>query len=166
MKSISALLSLAILSAWSPSARAAEEHLDDSFLIKTAACEHACIEIAKMGEKKATNAKVKDFATRMAKDHKLAYDRMGEVAKNRKVAIVAGFEKDTKAEVERLDKLSGAEFDREFLKWVITSHKDSIARFEAQSNNGKEEEIRKFAKDTLPGLRAYLKEAEELSKVI
>jgi len=164
MKSISAVLSLAVLAGWTWGAKADDQPLDKDFLIKTASCEHAAIEFAKMAEKKATSPKVKDFAARLAKDHQKCYDKLSEVSKNQKVAIVAGLEKDTKAEMERLDKLSGAEFDREFISGAIKGHKEFIARFEAQALNGKEEELRNFAKGTLPGLRAYLKEAEDLAK--
>jgi putative membrane protein len=161
-----ALLTVAAVAFWGGNVRAADQPLDNDFVIKTSSCEHACVEMAKMGEKQANSPKVKEFAARLAKDHQGCYDKLSEVIKNKKIVVVAGFEKDTKSEMDRISKLSGPDFDREFLKWVIASHKDAVARFEAQANNGKDADIAKFAKDTLSGIRAYLKEAEELANSI
>lgn len=164
MQRIFALATAVVVAFWSGSVRAADQPLDNDFLIKTSASEHACVEMAKMGEKQASAPKVKDFAGRLAKDHQKCYDKLSEAIKNKKVIVVAGFEKDTKSEMDRIGKLQGPDFDREWLKWIVASHKDAVARFEAQANNGKDADLARFAKDTLPGLRAYLKEAEDLSK--
>jgi putative membrane protein len=166
MRSISALTVVAILAFWSVPARADDKPLDNDFLIKTAACEHATIEIAKLGEKKASSAKVKDLASRLVKDHQSCYDKLSEVSKSRKLAIVAGFEKDTRADLDRLEKLQGSNFDREFLNWMIKMHSESLPRFEAQVKSGKEAEICSFAKATIPGLQAYLKESQEIAKTV
>jgi putative membrane protein len=159
-----ASLTVAAVAFWAGSTRAADQPLDNDFVIKASSCEHACVEMAKLGEKHASSPSVKDFASRLTRDHQGCYDKLSEVIKNKKIVVVAGFEKETKAELDRIGKLSGSDFDREFLKWVVAKHREAAGLFEAQAKNGKDADISKFAKDTVPGIRAYLKEAEELSK--
>jgi len=138
--------------------------LDDNFLIKVATCENAEIETGKLADKHAASPKVKEFGAQMVREHQQNYDKMATVIKNRKIGVVAGLEKDVRAEIDRLSKLNGAEFDREYLNCAIKAHQKAISMFENQANNGKNAEIRTFAKDTLPALKEHLKHAESLAK--
>lgn len=165
MKRISVLASIAAL-CFIGGARAddARNPLDDNFLVKVSTCENAEIETAKLADKRAQSAKVKEFASQMLQDHRKSYDKVAAVIKNRKIAVVAGFEKDAKAEIDRLSKLQGAEFDREFMECVIKDHKNAIAMFEHQANEGKDADTKNFAKETLPTLKEHLKMAQEIAK--
>jgi putative membrane protein len=138
--------------------------LDKDFLIKVASAHNAEIEISKLADKHAGSADVKDFANMLVKEHKSAYDQMGELLKNRKIGVVAGLEKETRDELKRLGKLEGAEFDREYLNCMIREHKTAIGIFENQAKNGQEADIRGYAQEMLPDLRKHLKKAEELAK--
>lgn len=138
--------------------------IDNDFLIKVATCNHAEVEYAKLADKRAGSAKVKDFAANLVGDHKTANDKLAELLKTRKVGVVAGLEKETREKVQRLAKLEGAEFDREFLKSVIQDHKEMIALVDNQVAKGQEADIRRYAKDSLPGLRKHLTTAQELEK--
>lgn len=167
MKHISALLSVAIVGCWFGTAHGADQRpLDDKFLIKVSSCENATVEISKLADKRAGSASVKEFAAQLVTDHQKCHERVAGIVKNRKIAIVSGLEKDVKENVDRLSKLNGAEFDREYLKWVIDTHKDAIATFENQADKGQDGDTRSFAKETLPHLRDHLKRAEELAKTI
>jgi putative membrane protein len=166
MRRIGTLLSVVILSCAVGGVRGedAKFPLDDSFLIKVSPCEHAQIEIGKLADKRAGSPKVKEFAAQLVQDHQKCYDHLAETIKNRKIAVVSGFEKDTQANIDRLSKLKGEEFDREFLAYVIKSHQEGIAIFESQVKSGKNAEMRAFAEEGLPKLREHLKLAQELSK--
>ena len=168
MQRISAVLSVVVFGWLVGNARSDEpgRPLDDNFLIKISSCQHAEIEIAKLADKRAASSKVKDFAADLVKDHQKCFENLAQATKNRKISVVAGFEKDAKAEMDRLSKLEGAAFDREFIACVIKSHKDGIAMFEAEANEGKNAEIRQFANDALPTLREHLKRAQEVSKSV
>lgn len=137
--------------------------LDKDFLVKVATCSNAGLEISKLAEKKASSPEVKEFAVMLNKEHKAAYDKLGDLLKNRKVGTLAGLEKETRDEIKRLGDKEGKEFDRAFLEHMIREHKKAIAMVENQAQNGKEADIRDFAKGVLPDLRKHLKKAEELA---
>lgn len=136
--------------------------LDKEFLVKVATCNNAEIEIGKLADRRSNSANVKEFATTLVKDHKAAYNKLGDLIKNRKVGVAAGLEKETRDEIKRLSKLEGSEFDRAFLDHMIREHKKAISIFENQVKNGEEADIRDYAKEMLPHLRQHLKKAESL----
>ena len=102
----------------------------------------------------------------VVKDHKAVGDQLAELLKGRKLAIAAGFDKETKDEVSRLSKLEGNEFDRAFLHCMVKGHKEAIGIFENQAKNGQEEDIRAYAKESLPDLRKHLAKAQALAKTV
>jgi putative membrane protein len=168
MRYFSALLSTAVFACWAGVARADDQAqpLDDNFLIKAATTDNAEIETSKLADKRSGSQQVKDFAAQVVRDHEKSSDRLAKVIKNRKVAIVSGLEKETRDEIDRLSKLQRGEFDREYLRWMVKTHKAGVSVFENQVKNGKDAEIRSFADETLPTLREHLKRAEELAKTL
>ena len=59
----------------------------------------------------------------------------------------------------RLASLSGAEFDRAFVKQMVDDHEQTIAKFETAQNDVTDAELRGFIASTLPTLRQHLQQA-------
>jgi putative membrane protein len=163
-------LSLGVVVLWGASnfvtlgGEKAERPIDRDFLIKVANANQAEIQYSQLADKRASSNQVKDFASMLVKDHKGAGDKLADLLKGRKLAIVTGLDKDTRDEASRLGKLEGVDFDRAYLHCMIKEHKSAIAIFENQAKNGQESDIRDFAKTLLPDLRQHLKKAEQLAK--
>lgn len=167
MKHICIFLSVAALGFFSDVAFGDDsENLDSNFLIKAASCDNAEIEIGKLADKRAGSQQVKEFAAQLVNDHRKCADRVGLIFKNRKQSIVSGFEKDVTQSRDRLIELKGAEFDREYLRWTITTHQNVIPIFENQIKNGNKAELRAYAQEHVGILRNHLKRAQELLKSI
>lgn len=60
------------------------------------------------------------------------------------------------ASYERLSKLSGTEFDREYAKMTAKHQEKDVAEFQRDSQDGKDESIKHFAVQTLPTLQEHL----------
>jgi putative membrane protein len=97
-------------------------------------------------------------------DHKKGQDKVNRLLKERNVTPASNRTREDQAEIDRLSKLQGAEFDREFLRWVIDSHKKAITLCENQTKNGKNAEARSFADEGVNNMRDHQKRAEELLK--
>jgi uncharacterized protein (DUF305 family) len=67
-----------------------------------------------------------------------------------------------KSSVNKLTKLSGAEFDREYVKAMVEDHEKDVKAFELQSQGGADEEVKNFAAKTLPVLQRHLQMAREM----
>jgi hypothetical protein len=67
-----------------------------------------------------------------------------------------------KSEHDRLSKLSGAQFDNQFVRAMVTDHKKDIAKYEKEAKS--KGPLADFAKETLPTLEHHLQTAETLEK--
>jgi len=140
--------------------------MDDQFLTKVAKGNMAEIEIGKFVETRASNPQVREFAAELVKDHQQNQQQVTTLLKNHKVGTIAGTEEHVKDEINRLSKLQGVEFDREFLNMMIKDHRKDIAEFEMQAKNGKVADINTFAQQSLPVLQKHLQKAENLAKML
>jgi len=62
----------------------------------------------------------------------------------------------------KLSALSGAEFDREYGKMMLSDHRKDVSEFEKQSTRATDPDLKAFATKTLPTLKEHLQMAESL----
>jgi putative membrane protein len=114
------------------------------------------VEISKTAKEKAKNDATKDVAEHMVTDHGKANDRLMEIAKEENLDL-------SKVEAKPA-KMTGDDFDKEYLTMLKKDHETTIAMFEKEaSDSGAKEDsdVVKFAKDTLPTLKDHLKMVED-----
>jgi putative membrane protein len=147
---------------WSVAALAQNDRTDMQFATTAAKGSIAEVALGQMAATKAQSADVKAFGQRMATDHKKAGDELNAAGKADGVTIPQGLTGEHNADAQKLSKLSGAEFDREYMKLMVDDHKKDIALFEKESNSGKDSNVKQFAARTLPTLKEHLRMAEEI----
>jgi putative membrane protein len=137
--------------------------LDRDFLTKAFVAGHKEIQLSKLADRHSRNDQVKAFAQQMIDDHTKANQQISELMKSQKLAVVAGTEKDFRDTSDRLGKLDGDAFDKEFVQVLVKDHKQAVALFENQAKSGKERDVTEFAKNTLPTIRGHLQHAQKLA---
>jgi putative membrane protein len=137
--------------------------IDNQFLVKAFTSGHKEVQLSKLADQNSKNAKVKQFAQMMIKDHTKANEKISELLKSRKTAVVAGTEKETRDGADRLSKLQNEEFDRAYTQVMVKDHQMAVKLFENQVKNGKDEDVTGFAKETLPTLKGHLQQAQQLA---
>lgn len=121
------------------------------------------LEAAKLARDKASDPAIKDFAQKLIDDHGAANDKLRRIATSHDLALPATLPADKRRELDKLDKLSGPEFDKRFVQIVARKdHKADIALFEKASRDLRSEDLREFAKNTLPTLQQHLSNASKL----
>lgn len=138
-------------------------YLDKEFLIRAAGDGNAEVKLGELAEGRAVNERVKQFARQMVTDHTKANHELAQHARNQKVAVLSGLEKEKREVYDQLARQTGPEFDRAYMKTMVDDHKKAIKLFEAQAKQGTDGDLKKFAETTLPVLREHLKMAEEIS---
>src|SRR5262249_8215250 len=113
----------------------AEPLTDRGFLIKGIAAGHAEVKYSELADGRAANEKVKDLARQMIKDHPAANNRLAEAAKNQKLAVLAGLERDKRATYNRLKGLKGADFDRAYVDQMVSDHREAVSLFSRASTS-------------------------------
>lgn len=61
---------------------------------------------------------------------------------------------------DRLSKLNGAAFDREYMSDMVKDHRADVAEFEKEANTARDPDVKAFAAKTLPTLQEHLRLAE------
>lgn len=122
------------------------------------------VELGKLAQQKASSEKVKEFGKRMEDDHSKANSELKELASAKGVDLPAALEGKQKSTVEKLSKLSGAEFDRQYMTAMVNDHKEDVSKFQSESSKAKDPDVKQFASKTLPTLKEHLKLAESTSK--
>jgi putative membrane protein len=136
-------------------------HADSKFLEKAAVGGRAEVELGKLAQQKAMREEVKEFATRMVEDHSKANAELEKIAAANNVQLPADVDRKTRKEMDKLGKLMGGDFDREYMKNMVKDHRDDVEEFRKQAKSRQEGEAKAFAQRTLPTLEEHLAMAEK-----
>jgi putative membrane protein len=138
---------------------------DQQFVMKAAQGGKMEVELAQMAQQKSTNDAVKQLAQKIEQDHTQANKELMDVAKLRGVDVSSATpEAKSQAMKDKLSKLSGADFDKAYLKMMLSDHKKDIKEFERESNRGMDTDVKAFASKTLPALKEHLQMTENVQK--
>lgn len=135
---------------------------DKSFMQKAAVGGMAEVQLGQLAEQKASSQAVKDFGKRMVTDHTQADDRLKGVADSKFVNLPNSLDAKDKALYDRLSGLSGAAFDREYMRAMVKDHRTDVAEFQKEANSGHDHDIKSFASLTLPTLQDHLRQAQQV----
>ena len=119
------------------------------------------MELGKLASKKAGSAEVRSFGERMVKDHSKANAELAKIAKSKGAAPADTAGPEHAGNWGKLNKATGAEFDREYMKAMREDHKKAVSLFEKQAKSGDDADLKAFAAKTLPVLREHGKLAEK-----
>ena len=136
---------------------------DTTFVKKAAEGGLAEVELGTLAQQKGSNDQVKKFGERMVNDHTKANDQLKDVAQQKQIQLPDKLSAKDQATKDRLEKLSGEQFDRAYMTDMVKDHKKDVAEFARESQSSKDPAVKNFARQTLPTLRQHLKEAEKLA---
>jgi putative membrane protein len=83
------------------------------------------------------------------------------------VKLPADLDRGERREIDNLGKKSGADFDREYMKHMVSDHKKDVAEFKSEAKSAKDADVKNFASSTLPTLEQHLdlaKSTEQAAK--
>src|SRR5947207_611368 len=73
------------------------------------------VQLGQLAAQKAQSDEVKQFGQRMVSDHSKANDKLKQVATQKNINLPTEMDSSSKREYDKLQKLSGAQFDREYV---------------------------------------------------
>jgi len=146
--------------------RASQPGADKTFVMKAAEGGMAEVQMAQLAQSKASNQAVKDMANRLYNDHNKANDNLKPIASKDNTTWPAAMDAKSQREYNKLQALSGADFDREYVNYQIKDHKDDITMFQHETDHGTNTDVKAWASENLPTLREHLSMAENALKQI
>lgn len=102
----------------------------------------------------------------MVNDHSKANDQLKDVAAKEGITVPEKLSAKDQATKARLEKLSGAEFDRAYMAAMVKDHTHDVTEFRTQARTAKDPAVRNFASETLPTLESHLKDARNVDRQV
>lgn len=137
---------------------------NDDFVEDASAKGVAEVEAGKLAQEKGTAADVKSFADMMVKDHTAANNKLEAIASEKKLKVSDSAQLLDKTKAMILELRSAKSFDQAYANNQVKAHEATIALFKDEADNGKDADLKAFAKETLPKLEKHLEDAKALAK--
>jgi putative membrane protein len=135
---------------------------DHEFLMEAAMGGMMEVELGRLAAQQGGSDAVKQFGQRMVDDHGKANQELMSLASSKGMTLPAQLDEKHQKEVTKLSSLTGADFDREYTKMMVSDHRKDVSEFEKQSTRGTDADLKAFATKTLPTLQEHLQMAESL----
>ena len=131
-----ALLGMAAL-AVTANAKAATDD-DKKFLAMASQSDQNEIALSKLAESKATNPAVKAFAGKMITEHTKMSASMKPFADAWGLTPAMGPDADHQKELDKLNGLSGKDFDKEYIDDMVSDHSKALSAFTTEAKDTKD----------------------------
>ncbi|MFN0080413.1 MAG: DUF4142 domain-containing protein [Prosthecobacter sp.] len=136
---------------------------DVQFVKHAAAAGLAVVKLAGLGVQKASRADIKAFAAMIVTDHAKANAELTQLAATKGVELSAVIDPRHADTFQQLEKVSGPDFDKQFLAEMVRGHQKCVSSFEAAASAARDNDVKAYAITTLPVLKSHLGKALELS---
>jgi len=134
---------------------------DRKFLLDAAQNGLHEVKMGMLGAERGTNSDLKVYAQHILDDHALSNAEVQALARLKGIALPDPAKIDDPT--ERLSRLTGIEFDQEFVRQEIEAHLKSIAEFEKEDQSPTaDSDIKGFAHSALPKMHTHLDQAKAL----
>jgi putative membrane protein len=139
---------------------------DKAFVKSVAAGGMLEVQLGELAAKNAAAQEVKDFGQRMVTDHGKANDELKTLAANKNVTLPTELKGKQKEKVDRMSKLTGAEFDKKYMQAMVKDHVKDVKKFQKGAKDVKDPELKDWVTKTLPTLEQHLEQAKEVAKKV
>jgi putative membrane protein len=160
---------LFVAQAWAVAAQQSSTSVsaaDRKFVSEVAADNLTEVQLGQLAAQKATDDAVKRFAQRMVTDHGAANDELKKIADQKGMTLPTALDKRHQAKMDRLSKLSGADFDRAYMRDLVKDHVKDVKELQRRRDKTKDPDINAWVSKTLPAVRDHLKQAEEIAPTV
>jgi predicted outer membrane protein len=136
---------------------------DEKILKDMAMANMAEIEGGKLAQSKGQSSEVKAFGQQMIDDHTANLKEVQTLAQARGVTLPAEPDAKHKAMAAKLEKMSGADFDKAYMKQAgVQDHKTVHSKLMSASKKAKDPEVKALVDKTEPVVAQHLKSAEQM----
>ena len=135
---------------------------DSNFVMQAAQTGMLEVQLGKLAVQRGSSAGVKQYGQQMVDEHTQANQELMQLAMQKGVEVPTEMSSQNKALIDQLSGLSGTSFDTAYKQAMLDSHKQAIALFQAQSQQGQDPELKAWATKTLPNLQAHLQMVNQM----
>lgn len=137
---------------------------DSIFMVEAATGGMLEVEMGKVAMTNASDESVKQFGKMMVEDHGMANEKLKALASKKSISLPKTLDEKGVAHINDMKKMKGKNFDKAYVSMMVNDHNNDIAKFENQSNNGTDADIKAFATSTLPTLKKHKEKITEINE--
>jgi putative membrane protein len=132
---------------------------------KAAACGGMLeVNLGTMAMANSSNAAVRQFGQHMVTDHGKAGQDLAQIASARGASLPTQLTARQQKEFDRLAALSGPEFDKAYVAFMVKCHKTDATEFRRASESLDDPDLRAFAGSALAMVEDHLKMARDMDE--
>jgi putative membrane protein len=125
------------------------------------------VEAGRLALQRAASGAVRSYAQMLVNHHTAANKELALLLQAKQLPVPARQPADKLARLKQLQQLSGAAFDREFIRVAgIEDHRANMAVFERAARDAADADVKAWAAKTLPTLRGHLQQAQALAATL
>ena len=138
---------------------------DQAFVTKAMEGGMAEVELGKLAADKSQSPDVKQFAEKMVNDHSQMGDKWFKpVAKEIGVSEPKGPSKKDKKLIEKLQGLSGQEFDTQYIQAMVKDHKEDLKDFQSEAQAAQDPNVKQIAEQGTKVVSQHLQMIEQIAQ--
>lgn len=123
------------------------------------------VQLGQLAQQKSQSNDVKQFAQKMVNDH----GQMGEkwlkpVAQQMGLSAPTSPSKKDKKELQKLEGLSGQDFDREYITMMVKDHQKDLKDFQSEANAAQDPTVKEIATKGSQVIQQHLQLIEQIAK--
>ena len=132
------------------------------FMQETAMAGVAEVQLGQLALQRSSSEEVKQFADAIVNDHTVADQQLRNLAEKKNVNLPVQPNEEHRTVADRLSRLKGSAFDRQYISAMVKNHQKTVDRFTEQAEQGQDPELKAFADRNLPILQQHLDHARVL----
>jgi putative membrane protein len=122
------------------------------------------VALGKLAIEKGSSDAVKQFGQKMIDDHTKSNDELKQLATAGSVNVPDALDSKHQSRVDKLARLSGADFDKAYIKDQLKYHQQNVKEFQQEEQYGSVVEVKSLASKALPTMQQHLELAKDLNK--
>lgn len=136
-----------------------------SFVTKALEGGQAEVQLGQLAQQKSQSNDVKQFAQKMVTDHSQMADKWFKpIAQQLGVSEPKGPSKKDKKEIAKLQGLSGADFDREYITMMLKDHQKDLKDFKDEAQAAQNPNVKQVAEQGSNIIAQHLQMIEQIAK--
>jgi putative membrane protein len=121
------------------------------------------VETGKLAQKKAASDDVRKFAQQMVEDHGRMLEEQQDLAKKKGVQMPKSLTREHQAQLKKLEKASGDQFDRAYMSDMVKDHEKDLKLVQQAAKNAKDPDFKAAVEKAAPVIDKHLEMARQIA---
>jgi len=147
-------------------ATASASATDRQFVAEAASDGLAEVELGKLAATRASSPQVRQFGLMMAEHHSQNATQLRQATAQAGVSVPPELKAEDRAKLEAMRNQSGRDFDRTYMRTMVSDHRQGIAMYQQQVRQGDSQELKTYAADSLPVMQQHLQQAQIIANQV